>query len=175
MPFNQDKLNSFLKKNKKKGGAGVRTGGKGTVRRKRKAVRKGGAHDDKRLKSTLNKLNVRDIPAIEEVNFFKEDGNVIHFTNPKLQASIAANTYVVSGNPETKPLQDLLPGIINQLGPDNLDQVKEIYSQLAAKEAGKQDNDDDVPDLVANFEDVSNANAEDDDDDDDDVPDLVQS
>ena len=35
-----------------------------------------------------------------------------------MQASIAANTYVVSGHAETKKLQDLLPGIINQLGPD---------------------------------------------------------
>ena len=26
--------------------------------------------DDKRLKNTLNKLNVRDIPAIEEVSFY---------------------------------------------------------------------------------------------------------
>lgn len=35
------------------------------------------------LKATLNKLNVRDIPAIEEVNLFKDDGMVIHFANPK--------------------------------------------------------------------------------------------
>jgi NACalpha-BTF3-like transcription factor len=49
-------------------------------------------------------LNVRDIPAIEEVNLFKDDGNVIHFAAPKVQASIAANTYVVSGNAETKSM-----------------------------------------------------------------------
>ncbi len=66
------------------------------------ATRKAATHDDKRLKSTLNRLNCRDIPAIEEVNLFKEDGGVIHFVNPKVQASIAANTYVVSGNAETK-------------------------------------------------------------------------
>jgi nascent polypeptide-associated complex subunit beta len=43
-----------------------------------------------------------------------------------VQASIAANTYVVSGHAETKKLQDLLPGIINQLGPDNLANLKKI-------------------------------------------------
>ena len=43
------------------------------------------------------------------MNLFKEDGTVIHFAAPKVQASIAANTYVVSGNAETKKLQDLLP------------------------------------------------------------------
>merc|ERR1712086_624858 len=112
-------------------------GGKGTVRRKHKAQRKNAVHDDKRLKTTLNKLNVRDIPAIEEVNLFKDDGHVIHFANPKVQASIAANTYVVSGNAETKKLQDLLPGIINQLGPDNLADLKKIYASYTDDDAAK--------------------------------------
>lgn len=40
---------------------------------------------------------------------------MIHFSNPKVQASIAANTYVVSGPNETKPLTEMLPGIINQV------------------------------------------------------------
>jgi len=137
--------------------------GKGSVRRKRKAVRKKTTHDDKRLKSTLNKLSVRDIPAIEEVNLFKDDGHVIHFTNPKVQASIAANTYVVSGQCETKKLQDLLPGIITQLGPDHLNDLKKIYASFAAGEkagAGAAGaDDDDVPDLVENFEEVSKTTS----------------
>mmetsp|Transcript_29146 Transcript_29146/g.93268 ORF Transcript_29146/g.93268 Transcript_29146/m.93268 type:complete len:82 (-) Transcript_29146:2006-2251(-) len=51
---------------------------------------------------------------------FKANHEVIHFVNPKVQASIGANTYVVSGPSETKQLQDLLPGILNQLGADNI-------------------------------------------------------
>lgn len=58
--------------------------------------------DDKKLTSTLKKLGVNQIPGIEEVNMFKADGNIIHFRNPRVQASIAANTYVVSGAAETK-------------------------------------------------------------------------
>lgn len=99
------------------GKKGASTGGKGTVRRKKKTVHRATATDDKRLQSTLKRLGVNNIPAIEEVNLFKEDGDVIHFTNPKVQASIGANTYVISGRCETKKLQELLPGIINQLGP----------------------------------------------------------
>ena len=133
MPFNPEKLAKLVGKSAT---APVRTGGKGTVRRKHKAVRKTATHDDKRLKATLNKLSVRDIPAIEEVNLFKDDGTVIHFVNPKVQASIAANTYVVSGNAETKKLQELLPGIITQLGPDNLEDLKNIYKNLAAGAGG---------------------------------------
>jgi nascent polypeptide-associated complex subunit beta len=167
MPFDPAKLEKFLKAKKAATGATTSAiGGKGTTRRKHKAVRKSATHDDKKLKATLNKLNVRDIPAIEEVNLFKDDGNVIHFAAPKVQASIAANTYVVSGNAETKKLQDLLPGIINQLGPDNLEDLKKIYASYkgeggglpgAPGATGAADDDDDMPELVENFETVAAA------------------
>lgn len=48
---------------------------------KRAPARSGG--DDKKLQQTLKKLNVQPIQAIEEVNMFKSDGNVIHFAAPK--------------------------------------------------------------------------------------------
>lgn len=50
--------------------------------RKKKAVHKTTTTDDKRLQSTLKRIGVNAIPAIEEVNIFKEDV-VIQFTNPK--------------------------------------------------------------------------------------------
>ncbi|XP_015082928.1 nascent polypeptide-associated complex subunit beta-like [Solanum pennellii] len=132
----------------------VRTGGKGTMRRKKKAVHKTTTTDDKRLQSTLKRIGVNAIPAIEEVNIFKEDV-VIQFVNPKVQASIAANTWVVSGTPQTKKLQDILPQIIHQLGPDNLENLKKLAEQFqkqapgAADAAAAQEDDDDVPELVA--------------------------
>lgn len=57
--------------------------GKGTPRRKVKKVHKTSGTDDKKLQTSLKKLNVQPIQAIEEVNMFKEDGNVIHFAAPK--------------------------------------------------------------------------------------------
>lgn len=57
--------------------------GKGTPRRKVKKVHKTAGADDKKLQATLKKMNVQPIQAIEEVNMFKEDGNVIHFANPR--------------------------------------------------------------------------------------------
>jgi len=167
MPFDPNKLKSFLAKGGKTGDGGgpqARTGGKGSVRRKKKVVRKQTTHDDKRLKSQLNKLNVRDIPAIEEVNLFKDDGTVIHFASPKVQASIASNTYVVTGNAETKKLQELLPGIINQLGPDNLEDLKKIYASFTPPTTGNkaaEEDDEDIPALVSNFEDQSNQPKQD--------------
>ncbi|KAB5560834.1 hypothetical protein DKX38_005791 [Salix brachista] len=92
----------------------VRTGGKGSMRRKKKAVHKSSTTDDKKLQSTLKRIGVNTIPAIEEVNIFKDD-LVIQFVNPKVQASVVANTWVIAGTPQTRKLQDILPGIINQL------------------------------------------------------------
>ena len=43
----------------------VRIGGKGTVRRKKKAVHKTAGQDDKRLQNTLRRLGVNTIPGIE--------------------------------------------------------------------------------------------------------------
>ncbi|KAL3630130.1 nascent polypeptide-associated complex beta subunit [Castilleja foliolosa] len=133
----------------------VRTGGKGTMRRKKKAVHKTTTTDDKRLQSTLKRIGVNAIPAIEEVNIFKDDV-VIQFINPKVQASIAANTWVVSGTPQNKKLTDILPSIIHQLGPDNLENLKKLAEQFQKQgpAAGvgastAAEDDDDVPELVA--------------------------
>jgi hypothetical protein len=57
--------------------------GKGTPRRKVKKVTRNSGADDKKLQATLKKMNVQPIQAIEEVNMFKEDGNVIHFAAPR--------------------------------------------------------------------------------------------
>jgi hypothetical protein len=57
--------------------------GKGTPRRKVKRAPARSAGDDKKLQQSLKKLNVQPIQAIEEVNMFKSDGNVIHFAAPK--------------------------------------------------------------------------------------------
>ncbi|KAI9115263.1 hypothetical protein K1719_013582 [Acacia pycnantha] len=76
----------------------------------------------------------------------------------KIQASIAANTWVVSGAPQTKKLQDILPSIIHQLGPDNLENLKKLAEQFqkqapeaagAGATAAQEEDDDEVPDLVA--------------------------
>lgn len=135
----------------------VRTGGKGSVRRKKKTPHKTTTSEDKRLQNTLKRIGVSQIPGIEEVNLFKGD-DVIHFTNPKVQASIQANTYVVSGTSQTKKLHDLLPGIVNQLGKDNLESLKRLAESGAGPSdqagstsrqpaPGGDDEDDEVPDV----------------------------
>lgn len=53
---------------------------------RRKVVRKpkaSAAQDDKKLQAALKKLNVQPIAGVEEVNMFREDGHVLHFSAPK--------------------------------------------------------------------------------------------
>merc|ERR1712004_460682 len=153
LKMNQEKLKMLQ--------AQVRIGGKGTVRRKKKVVHRTATTDDKKLQSSLKKLSVNNIPGIEEVNMIKDDGTVIHFNNPKVQASLAANTFAVTGHGENKQITDLLPGILNQLGAESLTHLKKLASNVpsgvdgtdGALGAGNDaDDDDDVPDLVENFD-----------------------
>jgi len=144
--------------------AQVRIGGKGTARRKKKVVHRTATTDDKKLQSSLKKLSVNNIPGIEEVNMIKDDGTVIHFNNPKVQASLAANTFAVTGHGENKQITDLLPGILNQLGAESLTHLKKLASNVptadGADDAGNDaDDDDDVPDLVENFDEASKNEA----------------
>jgi len=146
--------------------ANVRIGGKGTARRKKKVIHRTATTDDKKLQSSLKKLSVNNIPGIEEVNMIKDDGSVIHF-NPKVQASLAANTFAVTGHAENKQITEMLPGILNQLGADSLTHLKRLANAVPGMASAggitdgnaADDDDDEVPDLVENFDEVSKNEA----------------
>jgi len=157
MPLDPEKLAKL-----QAAAASNRIGGKGTVRRK--VVRKtkpSAAQDDKKLQGALKKLNVQPIPGVEEVNMFREDGNVLHFTAPKVHAAVTANTFAIYGTGHVKELTELVPGILNQLGPDSLASLRKLAESYQAIQQSQQrptgaapeeDDDDDVPDLVENFD-----------------------
>jgi hypothetical protein len=70
-----------------------------------KKVHKSTGTDDKKLQTTLKKMNVQPIQAIEEVNMFKSDGNVIHFSAPKgMHTTNQFKAYDVANN-----IQSMLP------------------------------------------------------------------
>jgi len=112
----------------------VRIGGKGTARRKKKVVHRNASTDDKKLQSSLKKLNVNPIPGIEEVNMIKEDGTVIQFTNPKVQAALAANTYAVTGHGENKSFADIVPNLMNLTGNENFAKLKQTKGESTIEE-----------------------------------------
>lgn len=87
----------------------------------------------------------------------KDDGTVIHFNNPKAQASLSANTFAITGHGENKQITEMLPGILSQLGPDGLTHLKRLASSVAGSGVSKAaiEEDDEVPDLVENFDEAS--------------------
>lgn len=92
----------------------------------------------------------------------KDDGTVIHFNNPKAQASLAANTFAITGHAESKQITEMLPGILSQLGPEGLTQLKRLASSVASSAGGAKlaiDEEDEVPELVGNFDDASKEEA----------------
>merc|ERR1719348_2265594 len=119
---------------------------------------------------------MNNIPGIEEVNMIRDDGHVIHFNNPKVQASLAANTFAITGHAETKLVTEILPQIINQLGPDSL---RHLYQggrkdgDLNGHPDTIAEDDEDVPELVDNF-DAPSKNECKVGEIDDDVPPLVE-
>mmetsp|Transcript_23065 Transcript_23065/g.92281 ORF Transcript_23065/g.92281 Transcript_23065/m.92281 type:complete len:191 (-) Transcript_23065:1034-1606(-) len=146
--------------------ASVRMGGKGTMRRKKKATHRTAPTDDRRFQATIKKMGMAQITGIEEVNLFRDDGTVTNFMNPTVQAQLHASTYVISGQNQTKPLQDMLPSLINQLGPDNIKNIKNLMEHLVAKEGGEngpaEEGDEEIPELMEteNFENVDGQKDE---------------
>lgn len=78
-----------------------------------------------------------------------------------MHASVPANTFAIYGNGEDKELTELVPGILNQLGPDSLASLRKLaesYQSLQKSGDGEDkkddDDDDEIPDLVEgeNFE-----------------------
>ncbi|KAG8707363.1 Nascent polypeptide-associated complex subunit beta [Ceratobasidium sp. 395] len=149
--------------------AANRIGGKGTVRRKvvPRSSAKASGGDDKKLAAALKKLGVQPVSGIDEVNMFQADGNVLHFAQPKVHAASGSNTTAIFGAGQVKELTELVPGILNQLGPDSLASLRKLaesYQLMQARAQAAQaqggggppaDDDDEVPDLIENFDAVA--------------------
>jgi len=137
----------------------VRIGGKGTARRKKKIVRKVTTTDDKKIQSSLKKLSVNTINGIEEVNMIKDDGRVINFNNPTVQASLGANTFAITGHSEEKHFTELLPGILNHLGAEGFNNFKRHASSVETQGLAGGLEDEEMPELVEDFEAASKTES----------------
>lgn len=82
-----------------------------------------------------------------------------------VHASVPSNTFAIYGTGEDKELTELVPGILNQLGPDSLASLRKLaesYQSLKKDGSG------------GGGEGGNKKGEDDDDDDDDDIPDLVE-
>lgn len=87
-----------------------------------------------------------------------------------VHAAVSANTFAVYGTGHVKELTELVPGILNQLGPDSLASLRKLAESYQAIQQNQQrppnaaadedEDDDDVPDLVENFDAVEDKAAD---------------
>lgn len=65
------------------------------------------------------------------------------------------NLLVVTGNPETKELKDMMPEILKQVGPQQYSFLKDLMKSVIPGDKIAEEDEDDVPELVGTFEDAS--------------------
>lgn len=155
MPIDQAKLAKLQKQSNNKVGG---------VRRKAQKASQKSTADDATLQATLQKFNVQTLDGVEEANFFRDDGKVLHFNRVGVQSGNQHNVHGFYGIPQEKNITELIPNIIPQLGAENLDILSKLAAQLQQqqKEQGHEhghshaDGEDEIPDLVEgeNFDQV---------------------
>lgn len=144
MPVDPEKLAKLQKSSLKKVG-GARVKAKKNVQSEQ---------DDTKLLAALQKLNAKKIDAIEEANFFREDGKVLHFNRVGVQGAADANTFAFTGYPQEKDVTQLIPQILPQLGAENLEILRQLAEQLQAGKSpldasiGPDAEGEDIPDLI---------------------------
>ena len=80
-----------------------------------------------------------------------------------MHGAVAANTLAVYGHAQDKELTELIPGILNQLGPDSLASLRKLaesYQAINAQQAAQKGGEgDDGPDVAGNFDEVEKNDA----------------
>ncbi|CDJ38062.1 NAC domain containing protein, putative [Eimeria tenella] len=147
-------------------------GGKGTARRKAAKSHRSAVGEDKRLQQAAKKVGAAAVYGIEEAYLLRKDATGLFFKTPKVLAAPAANTYILSGAVEEKQqLEPLLhargaaaaaaaadgPAVTSEMLKQLQQHVQKFskQNQQQQQQQQQQEADDDVPDLVQNFEEVS--------------------
>ena len=72
--------------------------------------------DDTKLIEALGKLKATKIEGVEEANFFREDGKVLHFNRVGVQGAPASNTFAFTGYPQEKEYYSIDPTNFTTIG-----------------------------------------------------------
>ena len=154
-----DDIKKARKEFAEKFGGETQIGGKGTQRRKKPVKhRQNKVEVDKKIEAVAKKAQSRKLNEITEVNIFKDDNTVIQFKKPTIEYSFKEKVSFVSGIHETKNLKEVFTNLLKQLGPKQLNFVKETTDIL--KNKGKEKIDE-APELVEDFDAVAKGEGKD--------------
>lgn len=112
-------------------GVGMKTGGKGSWRRKVKKTTSTANAGDK-VWLAAQRAGCRDIGEIDSASMIlaSEGQDAIHFTKPELAIDMRANTYVLHGKAEKKPVVEVLTEMLAGIGADKLKNAPKADEEL---------------------------------------------
>lgn len=100
-----------------RGNVGVRTGGKGSWRRKAKKTPKGGNHEGQKVWAAALRSGCREFGELDAASMMIEgQDEALFFEKPQLALDMRSNTFVLMGAPQKKPMAEVLQELIMQLG-----------------------------------------------------------
>jgi len=106
------------------------------------------------MKSTCSKTTT-PLFTWKNLNVSTKNTLTESFCNVLAQFSVRENLLVVAGTPETRELKDMMPDILKQVGPQQYQFLKTQLGSLGNDGKAADEDDDDVPQLVGNFEDAA--------------------
>lgn len=95
--------------------------------------------ETEKLTTMMKAKNGHTLPDVQEINFFCDDGEILHFENtliskPTVMQSEAGNfTAITNAKYQVKTVTELLPGIIKQVGVQNMDLLQKATKELMKK------------------------------------------
>lgn len=108
--------------------------------------------EERKVMQTARKMGLNEFPPMDDVVMVMADGNARVFPTPRVQAALNANTFLITGGFETKPASQV-KSLSPDIDADTLKRIAEEWKKLQAK-AAMAPSEDDIPDLVDNFENV---------------------
>ncbi|KAH7816721.1 putative nascent polypeptide-associated complex subunit beta [Monocercomonoides exilis] len=75
----------------------VRTGGKGSMRRKTKIAHHTSFDDRRKIETFIQANQCHELPSVDEIQLFLKDSSSFQFIKPKVFANIGSNLTVIQG------------------------------------------------------------------------------
>ena len=99
-----------------RGAIGTRTGGKGSWRRKTKKVSKNGNQEGEKLWMACARQGCREFGPLDTASIILKDAtDALAFKQPELAFNMHANTYVLKGTPEQKPIAEVFSDLLSSM------------------------------------------------------------
>lgn len=96
-----------------RGVVGMKTGGKGSWRRKTKKTQNGGNQNGLKVWLAAQRLGCRDFGELDTASMIIQGSEeALSFKQPELAFNMHANTYAIMGKPEKKSITEVLTDLI---------------------------------------------------------------